>query len=165
MDDKAYAKEHKKEFFKDVIQDKIARLDQKEAIFMAGTPGAGKTEVATSLLELSEDICRIDADVFRAKFPGYNGRNSSDFQRGASWLVDYSLDTILKNGYSFLLDGTFAIGRAKQNIERCLSRDYDVTIYFIFQDPLVAWNYTKIREKVEGRFVPKDRFINAYFKS
>ncbi len=35
---------------------------------MAGTPGAGKTEVATSLLELSEDICRIDADVFRAKF-------------------------------------------------------------------------------------------------
>ncbi len=165
LDDKAYAKEHKKEFFKDVIQDKIARLDQKEAIFMAGTPGAGKTEVATSLLELSEDICRIDADVFRAKFPGYNGRNSSDFQRGASWLVDYSLDTILKNGYSFLLDGTFAIGRAKQNIERCLSRDYDVTIYFIFQDPLVAWNYTKIREKVEGRFVPKDRFINAYFKS
>ncbi|WP_179190521.1 zeta toxin family protein, partial [Candidatus Enterococcus wittei] len=71
MDDKVYAKDHKKEFFQDVIQDKVVRLDQKEAIFMAGTPGAGKTEVATSLLELSEDICRIDADVFRTKFPGY----------------------------------------------------------------------------------------------
>lgn len=40
-----------------------------------------------------------------------------------------------------------------------------MTIYFVFQDPLIAWNYTKIREKVEGRVVPKDRFINAYFKS
>ncbi|WP_195514381.1 zeta toxin family protein [Enterococcus sp. 1001283B150225_161107_E12] len=147
------------------MQGKSKTTDQKEAIFMAGTPGAGKTEVAISLLELSEDICRIDADIFRAKFPGYTGSNSSDFQSGSSWLVDYSLDMILKNGYSFLLDGTFAIGRAKQNIERCLSRDYDVTIYFIFQDPLIVWDYTKIREKVEGRFVPKDRFINAYFRS
>lgn len=116
---------------------------------MAGTPSAGKTEVAISLLELSEDICRIDADVFRAKFPGYTGSDSSDFQSGSSWLVDYS----------FLLDGTFAIGRAKQNIERCLSRDYDVTIYFIFQDPLIAWDYTKIREKVLGRFVPREFYF------
>ncbi|GEL79905.1 hypothetical protein RV08_GL001873 [Enterococcus mundtii] len=68
---------------------------------MAVTPGAGKTEVAISLLELSEDICRIDADVFRAKFPVYTGSNSSDFQSGSSWLVDYSLDMVLKNGYSF----------------------------------------------------------------
>ncbi|GEL79904.1 hypothetical protein EMU01_10480 [Enterococcus mundtii] len=56
---------------------------------------------------------------------------------------------------AILLDGTFAIGQAKQNIERCLYRDYDVTIYFIFRDPLIAWDYTKIREKVLGRFVPR----------
>lgn len=46
-----------------------------------------------------------------------------------------------------------------------MKRDYVVEIYFIYQNPIIAWNYTKLREKKEGRFVPKDRFINAYFKS
>lgn len=29
----------------------------------------------------------------------------------------------------------------------------------------MAWDFTQIREKNEGRFVPKERFINAYFRS
>lgn len=51
------------------------------------------------------------------------------------------------------------IGRAKQNIERCLSRDYDVTIYFVFQEPIIAWNYTKLRGIVGGRFVLKSDLL------
>lgn len=112
MDDKSYAKEHKKEFLAQVISN-VEIEKKKQAVFMAGTPGAGKTEVSLSLLDLSMNMVRIDADVFRSQFPGYNGSNSSNFQSGASWLVDYSLDNMLKLGYSFLLDGTFAIGRAK----------------------------------------------------
>jgi UDP-N-acetylglucosamine kinase len=40
-----------------------------------------------------------------------------------------------------------------------------VQIYFVYQDPLDAWEFTKIRERKEGRRVPKDAFINAYFAS
>lgn len=38
-------------------------------------------------------------------------------------------------------------------------------IYSIYQDPFIAWNYTKQCEKIEGRFVPKAHFINAFFQS
>ena len=159
-----YAKAHKKEFVDQVIDGKNI-AEYKTAVFMAGSPGAGKTEVATTLAGLSENICMIDADEFRRRFPDYNGLNSSEFQKGSSWLVDHVFTFLLKKGYSFILDGTFAIGKAEQNIERALKRDYLVTIYYIYQDPYVAWEFTRKREKAEGRFVPKERFINAYFKS
>jgi len=133
---------------------------------VAESPGAGKMEVATTLSEiLGDNLSIIDADVFRETFPGYNGSNSSDFQRGASWLVDHTFSSLIKKDYSFILDGTFAIGRASQNIERVLKHDYAVTIYFVYQDPQVAWRFTKIREAKQGRFVPKGRFINAYIKA
>lgn len=107
----------------------------------------------------------IDADVFRSQFPEYNGSNSSEFQAGASLLVEYSLDYVLKKGYSFILDVTFAIGKSIENIERALKRDYLTTIYYVFQDPVIAWNFTKQREISEGRHVPKERFISAFINS
>lgn len=52
MDSKAYAKEHKQAFIAKVVKGKVPVLEEKLAIFMAGTPGAGKTEVVESLMEL-----------------------------------------------------------------------------------------------------------------
>ena len=166
MDDASllYAKAHKQNFVKRIVADKIMVPD-KVAIFMAGSPGAGKTEVATALAELSDNLCIIDADEFRSQFPDYNGLNSSDFQKGASWLVDHAFTHLLKEGYSFILDGAFAIGKSTQNIQRAIKRNYEVSLYYVYQDPFIAWQFTKEREKAEGRFVPKERFINAYFKS
>ena len=91
MDDSvSFAKSHKKEFIAKVVDGQIPAA-KKTAIFMAGSPGAGKTEVATALEEMLSNICMIDADVFRSQFPEYNGSNSSEFQAGASLLVEYSL--------------------------------------------------------------------------
>ncbi|MDR0899685.1 MAG: zeta toxin family protein [Lactobacillaceae bacterium] len=160
-----YAKSHKKEFIDRVIQDKVAEVD-KVAIYMAGTPGAGKTEVATSLNEmLGADLVMIDADAFRESFPAYNGTNSSDFQRAASLLVDKTYDYVMKHGYSFILDGTFAYNNAIKNIERAVKRNYDVAIYFVYQKPDVAWRFTKIREAKQGRVITKEAFIRAYLQS
>ena len=64
----------------------------------------------------------IDADKFRVLFPGYVGNNSDEFQRGSSLLVDATLDLVLKKGYSFILDATFATSKVKQNIERALKK-------------------------------------------
>lgn len=159
-----YAKQNKKRLITSVIDGKQVETD-KTAIFMAGSPGSGKTETAQTLTMLNSNLCVIDADQFRKEFPGYLGNNSYRFQRGYALLVDAALDLVLKKGYSFILDGTFATKKADQNIARCLKKNYDVLIYYIYQDPFIAWNYTKQREKIEGRFVPKEHFINAFFQS
>ncbi|MDR2975841.1 MAG: zeta toxin family protein [Streptococcaceae bacterium] len=159
-----FAKENKNKLITNLIRGKF-RASAKTAIFMAGSPGAGKTEVATGLADNYVNYVIIDADSFREKFPGYNGKNSSDFQKASSWLVEETLKYVLANGYSFILDATFALLSANNNIRRALKNDFNVKIYYVYQDPIVAWNFTKIREKVEGRHVPKATFINAFFKS
>src|SRR5699024_9516874 len=116
-----YAKENKKVMVSSIIEGK-EKETEKTAIFMAGSPGAGKTEVTQILTSLNRNLCVIDADKFRILFPGYVGNNSDDFQRGASLLVDASLDLVLKKGYSFILDGTFAASKVDQNIERTLKK-------------------------------------------
>ena len=87
---------------------------------MAGSPGAGKTEVALGLAENYDNHVVIDADYFRTQFPEYNGKNSSVFQKASSWLVEQSLKYVLEHGYSFILDATFAILSAEKNIIRAL---------------------------------------------
>lgn len=136
------------------------------AVFMAGTPGAGKTEVAKSIMEFFEvEPCRIDADDFRTLIPGYDGANSSLVQPAAAMMVDKVLDVVLSKRYSFILDGTFAVGKSVVNIKRALRHGFEVQIYFVFQQPEEAWEFTKAREKSEGRMVPLDTFIDAYFNS
>lgn len=165
-----FAKSHKQEFI-DCAIGRAVKDKRPVAIFMAGTPGAGKTEIAKSIMSLfSPTIARIDPDDFRSLFPGYNGTNSSDFQGPSAMMVDKVLEYILgehnhKPKYSFVLDGTFAFKNAVMNIKRSLTRGFDVQIYFIYQSPTESWRFTKEREKKEGRSVPKETFINAYFVS
>lgn len=168
MEDRSieFAKENKKQFLERLVEGVTPEEPGKKiAVFMAGSPGAGKTEVATGLAEIFKNVVIIDADVFRSCFPGYNGHNSDEFQKGSSLMVEYALDYVLKKGYSFILDGTFAIDKSVENIQRALKRNYNTSIYYVYQDPLIAWDFTQKRKKREGRYVPKERFINAYFKS
>jgi predicted kinase len=87
---------------------------------MAGSPSAGKTEVALGLAENYDNHVVIDADYFRMQFPDYNGKNSDLFQKASSWLVEQALKFVLEKGYSFILDATFAILSAEKNILRAL---------------------------------------------
>ncbi|MDR2833694.1 MAG: zeta toxin family protein [Streptococcaceae bacterium] len=159
-----YAKENKDEILQSMVEG-IEKPAIKTAIFMAGSPGAGKTEVANTLSELYKGLVIIDADRFREKFPEYNGSNSSRFQKASSWLVEQAFRFVIANGYSFILDATFALESASKNIRRAYKNDYEISAFYVYQNPIVAWNFTKERQKVEGRVVPKERFINAYFKA
>ena len=38
-------------------------------------------------------------------------------------------------------------------------------IYFVYKDPVIAWDFTQKREKIEGRNIPKESFVNQYFGS
>lgn len=144
-------------------------VEQPVSVFMAGSPGAGKTELSKRLVnyfsdQFQEAIVRIDIDEIRTILPGYNGQNASSFQHPAGIIVDKIHDHALRTSKNFILDATFANTKtAEQNVERSLKRNRLVLIFYVHQDPLLAWAFTQKREAKEGRVVPKDTFISSYF--
>ncbi len=168
-----FIKKHKKELIEKYASlGKYPSSDNPIAFFMAGSPGVGKTEYSTSFIKLIEKykhsikIVRIDADEIRKFIPIYDGTNSEIVQGAASLGVQKLFDHVKSKRQHFMLDGTFArYDLARQNIKSCLKRNRKVGIFYLYQDPLVAWKFTKIREKKEGRPVPKEVFINAFFDS
>lgn len=140
-------------------------------IFMAGSPGAGKTELSKEIVNnrllgffIEENAVRIDADGIREMIPGYDGTNTDVF-KGASFIgVDILYSFVLKNKLHVVMDGTFSnYVKALNNVERALEKNRTVAIFYVYQDPLVAWEFTKIREKQEGRSVPLDFFVDSFF--
>lgn len=159
-----YAKANKEKFIASIIKGKKISKN-KDAIFMAGSSGAEKTEVALGLSENYANHVVIDADYFREQFHDYNGKNSSEFQKASSWLVEQAFKFVIQNGYSFILDATFAILSAEKNIIRTEKSGFTTTIFYVYQDPNIAWEFTKEREITEGRHVPKQTFIDTYFQA
>ncbi len=140
------------------------------SVFMAGSPGAGKTESSKNLLNKFSDngnnIIRIDADELREYFEDYTGNNSSLFHTAVTFIVEKMHDNAVDNKQSFIFDGTLSkFDKAKSNIERSLKRGRFVQIYYVYQDPLQAWEFVKKREEIEGRNIPKDQFVEQYFAS
>lgn len=97
---------------------------QPVSVFMAGSPGAGKTEVAKALTALfRERVLHIDPDDFRSALPGYNGKNSWLFQAAVSVLLGKVLDLAFEQKQSFLLDGTLSnMKTSTENVERAVKR-------------------------------------------
>lgn len=136
------------------------------SIFMAGSPGAGKTEVSKRLLQKFEaPVVRIDADEIRLLFDGYTGDNAFVFQSACTMAVNNIFGHCLKRKLNLILDATFAYKGALHNIEASLKKERKVEIYFIFQDPLKAWELTQARELVEHRRVTKKIFIESFFNA
>jgi predicted ABC-type ATPase len=148
--------------------DKFPPAKNPFSIFMTGSPGAGKTEFSKQLLRQLNNsrIVRIDADEIRNFIPQYDGKNSSDIQSAASVGVEKLHDHVIKNKQNVLVDGTLSsYSVAHKNITRSLKKKRKIGIFYIYQDPLIAWDFTKRREKIEGRNIPKKAFIEAFFNS
>jgi predicted ABC-type ATPase len=149
----------------------FSALKGAAAVFMAGSPGAGKTEIAKLILEdFSPAPIRIDADDFRQHFEGYSGTNSHIFQQAATDMVQKMLDRVLHSAKSgvpvpFILDGTFTYARVRDNLKRAIDRGYAVEVYYVYQKPLLAWQFTQAREKKDGRIVPEDVFIRTFIQA
>lgn len=136
--------------------------------FLAGTPGAGKTELSKSLIEPFENpVIRLDADEIRDMMRdiGYNGSNAHVFQAAVGGIVSNIIAMIIKNKQSVVVDGTFTYPNWQQRIETALENNRIVEIYYLYQDPEVAWRFVKVREEKQGRYVPKHVFVDDYKKS
>lgn len=126
-----WARKNKKAFARELADPK--RFPGEEApvsVFMAGSPGAGKTESSKALAQaLGDGFLRIDPDEFRIKLPGYTGANSWLFQGAVSILLGKVLDVAFEQGQSFLLDGTLSnLEQAFRNVERSLDKGRSVLI-------------------------------------
>lgn len=137
------------------------------SIFMAGSPGAGKTEASKELIAaVGGSLLRIDPDELRNEFVAYDGSNAWLFQGAVSILVERVLDMAFKQSQSFLLDGTLSnYEKGKQNIERSLSKRRAVQILYVYQEPKQAWAFVQEREALEGRRIGVDAFVGQYFEA
>lgn len=165
-----YIKTQRKALIKHFADDNIyPRVSNRVAMFMAGSPGAGKTETSKILIGAltklgSRPIVRIDADEIRKMLPGYNGKNASLLQYPASLGVEKVLDSVLHKNQNFILDGTLSnFDKAVSNIERSIKKKSVVAVVYVYQDPIVAWEFTKEREQKEGRNIPKETFVSELF--
>ena len=159
---------------KKVAKKMVDHLPQEESavsVFMAGSPGAGKTETARNMIktfrkEYGVDLVHIENDELRKEFEDYDGINSPLFQKAATLLVEAIHDRALKRDVSFILDSTLSnFEKAKDNIQRSLKRNRYVLIIFVYQEPEQAWCLVKAREIVEGRRVPEDVFVKQFMES
>lgn len=168
MNSVEYIKKNKKLLIAKFTNEKIYKPKKMPAtIFMAGSPGAGKTEFSKNLIKiLDKPIVRIDADEIRTLLPDYIGSNSHLFQPACNKGVEILYDHVLHKHLDTIVDGTMAsINVARKNIARALDKNRLVAIFYIYQKPEIAWEFTKAREEKEGRRITKQVFIEAFFKS
>lgn len=163
-----FARENKKRIARQVTdRDVFPPEEHPVSIFMAGSPGAGKTEASLELIrEVGGAFLRIDPDELRSTFAAYTGDNSWLFQPAVSVLVERILDTALKQKQSYLLDGTLTnYEKARENMERSLRRDRVVQVLYVYQEPQQAWEFVQAREATEGRRIESETFIRQYFEA
>lgn len=164
-----FARKNKKKIAKELTDPSIFFPDEfPVSVFMAGSPGAGKTESSRNLIEkLTKDkhlVLRIDPDELRSKFIDYNGKNSHLFIAATSIIADKMQDSALINRQSFVFDGTLSnLEASRKNIQRSLNKNRFVQIVYVYQDAQQAWNFVKARELKDGRKIPVEAFIEAYF--
>lgn len=164
-----YAKKHRTEIARRLTDPTIFVPEANPvSVFMAGSPGAGKTEASIELINLKgadgAKILRIDPDELRETLPGYDGANSWLFQRAVTPIVERIHDLALEQQQSFLLDGTLSSYKvAEKNIQRSLKRGRTVQILYVYQEPEQAWKFVQAREAAEGRRIQPEDFARQYF--
>jgi hypothetical protein len=130
-----YVRNHRRELIEHFASPSYYQPDTRPiTLFMAASPGAGKTEISKNLVDsFRSKPVRIDADEIREWIPDHHGVDANVYQKAATDGVNKLYDHVRRKRLNTIIDGTFA-----------------------YQDPLASWNFTKEREKLESRNVLKD---------
>lgn len=165
-----WVRSHSKEIVERFASDYLSAKGTFVSVFMAGSPGAGKTEFSTRLLNSLEQkqlrMVRIDPDEVRSFMPLYVPGKAELFQGAVGLAIEKIHDYVLDKDKHFLLDGTSSkLEKLRSNIQRSLDKERDVHVEYVYQDPFVAWDFTQKRERLEGRNIPKDAFIDQFFSA
>jgi hypothetical protein len=80
--------------------------------------------------------------------------------------MELLLDKAFNKSLNIILDGTFwSKSATEKNIERVLKKWYNIKIFYIKFNPILAWKFTLWREIERKRKVPLLSFYNQYYNS
>lgn len=162
----AWAKDNRKRLTREFFaKKKLLPSNEKIAIFMAGSPWAGKTEFINRLLTKDQQSAYyvLDLDKIRSWMPGYKGNYAEKYTRWAIKILEMLFDECVSNSYNFILDGTFTSSEViDRNIGRLIQKWYKIEVFYIHTQPYLAWIYTLLRGSDDNRRVPLSKFIRFY---
>ncbi len=163
---KEWARKNKRRFANRLITDSgVLPHDEPAGFFMAGLPGAGKTEFTENLVkDLNLKVVRIDMDEIATHIEGYAPEEAHAFREAASDVLNAVYDRVKHRRVDFIMDGTFRSPRAISNVKMALQKKYIIKVFYLHQEPRIAWDFTKARERVEKRSIDKHKFIDTYFE-
>lgn len=163
-----YAKKNRKAIA-DSLTDKTKYKPEEYPLsfFMAGSPGAGKTEFSRRFIEMLEAnnenrVVRMDGDEIRPLLPGYTGSNSKLFHGAVSLIVEKMHDRVLRSKQTFFLDGTFSkFEKATHNIERSLKKGRPVLCFTYIKSLKLLGNLRKrVNELKAETYLGKNSLTN-----
>ena len=161
-----WMRENTDRVLRSIVLDREPRT-AKECIFMAGSPGAGKTETVHRL-RLRERFVVLEADEIRTLNPFYRKTidnekgNAHLIQKAASIGLEYCRKYCIDNDIAFVQDTTFSNRGSIDLVRKLVNTGWDITIIFVFQSVRRAWEFTKIREAKEGRSIPAESFARSF---
>ncbi|MDE0243490.1 MAG: zeta toxin family protein [Candidatus Kaiserbacteria bacterium] len=161
-----WVEENKDSILQNVVLDRKPQK-AKKCIFMAGSPGAGKTETVRRL-RLRETFTVLEADEIRELNPFYTKTdgtkkgNAHLMQKAASAGLQYCRKYCIDEGIAFMNDTTFSNRGSIDLVKNLLNRGWRVSVLFVFRHPQKAWGFTKVRESKEGRHVPAESFAESF---
>jgi len=133
-------------------------------IFLSGAPWAGKTEFLEDDI-IHDSFIVIDIDKYRCYFKWYNGRNSSNFQDSCSTVATQIYNFCMRKNLKVIFDGTLTNDMWIQNISKAYKRNRKISIVLVYQDPIISFAATMLRNVDWSRQVSIKTFMRIYYDS
>ncbi len=144
--------------------DKYKLSDWISTIFLAWAPWAWKTEFLETVL-VSESFMVIDIDKYRSYFEWYNWKNADLYQDSSSRVATKIFDYCIKKDLKVIFDGTLTSEMWVKNIKKSLDKNRKIWIILIYQDPIISYLYTILRQENNERKVSIEAFLRIYYNS
>ena len=140
----------------------IKQAGDKRTIFMAGIPGAGKTEFVRRMAKQPGfDYIVIEHDKLVELIDGYKAEHYYAYRQAGNTLVTEILKRCLRQCLSFIFDTTLAKGRSTSNVKQAIARGYKVEVIYVVQEPGLAWQFTQDRERDQKRNISPKGFAET----
>lgn len=134
-------------------------------IFLAWAPWAWKTEFIETIKDCTRFVI-IDIDKYRVLFDWYEWHNAPDFQNFSTKVANKIYKYCMLNKLNVIIDWTFwNMNVIEQNIWQCIKLNRDFWVVFIYQDPMISYYFTKLREIEWKRKVTIEIFIEKFLNS
>lgn len=144
--------------------DKFKIDHSTSTIFLAWAPWAWKTEFLETVL-ISESFMVIDIDKYRCYFEWYNWKNADLYQDTSSRVATKIFEYCLKKDLKIIFDWTLTSEIWLKNIKKSLEKNRKIWIILIYQDPVISYWYTIVRQENNERKVSMEAFLRIYYNS